>query len=228
MPKLTFNELSKLTDREVQILLRETDQKDLVVALKGAKEDLKERVLGNMSERVRTFIAEEMEFLGPMRKEEITEVQGRIVDQVRQLAEQGHVVLPPGSKAKAKKGKPRPNKRLEERKRKLKAQIDRRLDEMSHKEIEQTFRSLAEVARREGILALGSFAEKMGDPFMQSAFRLAVDGTEPDLIVDILETWLESLAHEYKRKHQKVIEGIMSIQAADHPRVVEHKLSLIF
>ena len=55
-----------------------------------------------------------------------------------------------------------------------------------------------------------------------------MDGTEPDLIMDILETWLQSLENEYKRKHQKVIEGIMSIQSGDNPRIVEHKLSVIY
>ena len=67
----------------------EVDQKDLVVALKTAEEELNDKVLGNMSERVRTFITEEMEFLGPMRVSEVGEIQLRIVQQVRQLEEQG-------------------------------------------------------------------------------------------------------------------------------------------
>ena len=89
----TFADISKLTDRELQVLLREVDQKDLVVALKAAEEELKDKILGNMSERVRTFITEEMEFLGPMRLSEVEEVQLRIVQQVRQLEEQGQVTI---------------------------------------------------------------------------------------------------------------------------------------
>ena len=89
----TFADINKLTDRELQILLREVDQKDLVVALKAAEEELKDKILGNMSERVRTFISEEMEFLGPMRLSEVEEVQLRIVQQVRQLEEQGQVTI---------------------------------------------------------------------------------------------------------------------------------------
>ena len=87
----TFSDISKLTDRELQVLLREVDQKDLVIALKGAEEELKDKILGNMSERVRTFISEEMEFQGPMRLSEVEEVQLRIVQQVRQLEEQGKI-----------------------------------------------------------------------------------------------------------------------------------------
>jgi flagellar motor switch protein FliG len=89
----TFADISKLTDRELQVLLREVDQKDLVIALKAAEEELKDKILGNMSERVRTFISEEMEFLGPMRLSEVEEVQLRIVQQVRQLEEQGQVSI---------------------------------------------------------------------------------------------------------------------------------------
>ena len=88
-----FEDISKLTDRAIQTLMREVDQKDLVVALKSASDEMKEKVLGNMSERVRTFITEEMEFQGPMWLSEVEEVQLRIVQQVRQLEEQSQVTI---------------------------------------------------------------------------------------------------------------------------------------
>ena len=86
-----FDDVSTLTDREIQTILREVEQKDLVVALKAASEDVKEKILGNMSDRVRNFIEEEMEFLSPMRLSEVEEVQLRIVQKIRQLEEQGQV-----------------------------------------------------------------------------------------------------------------------------------------
>ena len=89
----TFEDMTKLTDRELQTLMREVEQKDLVVALKAASEELKNKVLGNMSQRVKDFISEEMEFLGPMRLSEVEEVQWRIVQQVRQLEEQGKITI---------------------------------------------------------------------------------------------------------------------------------------
>ncbi len=88
-----FEDILKLSDREIQILLREVDQKDLVIALKSSSEELKEKVLGNMSDRVRQFVTEEMEFTGPMRLSEVEEVQLRIVQMVRQLEEQGQVTI---------------------------------------------------------------------------------------------------------------------------------------
>ncbi len=91
-----FDDISKLSDREIQTLMREVDQKDLVVALKSASDEMKDKILGNMSDRVRTFITEEMEFQGPMRLSEVEEVQLRIVQQVRQLEEQGQISIARG------------------------------------------------------------------------------------------------------------------------------------
>jgi len=91
-----FEDISKLSDREIQAVMKEVDQKDLVVALKSASDEMKEKILGNMSERVRTFITEEMEFQGPMRLSEVEEVQLRIVQMVRQLEEQGQVTIARG------------------------------------------------------------------------------------------------------------------------------------
>lgn len=88
-----FEDIMKLSDREIQILLREVDQKDLVIALKSSSEELKEKVLGNMSDRVRQFVTEEMDFTGPMRLSEVEEVQLRIVQMVRQLEEQGQITI---------------------------------------------------------------------------------------------------------------------------------------
>jgi flagellar motor switch protein FliG len=92
-----FDEIAKLSDREIQTLLREVDQKHLVVALKGASEELKQKILANMSEKVRTSIIEEMEFLGPMRLTAVEEVQLRIVQQVRQLEEKGKLTVVRGA-----------------------------------------------------------------------------------------------------------------------------------
>lgn len=81
----SFEEIARLTDREIQTLMREVDQKDMVMALKQTSNELREKFLGNMSERVRTFIVEEMDRMGPVDPGEILEVQGRILMQVIQL-----------------------------------------------------------------------------------------------------------------------------------------------
>ncbi len=88
-----FDDISQLTDREIQMLLREVDTKDLGIALKGASEELRDRILANMSERVGTMLKEEMDFSGPVRMSDVEDMQLRVVQTVRQLEEAGQVTV---------------------------------------------------------------------------------------------------------------------------------------
>jgi flagellar motor switch protein FliG len=88
-----FDDIAKLTDREIQMILREVDTKDLATALKGGSEELQDRMFTNMSERVGTMLKEEMEFSGPVRMSDVEEVQLRVVQTVRQLEEAGQVTI---------------------------------------------------------------------------------------------------------------------------------------
>ena len=88
-----FDDIAGLTDREIQMLLREVDTKDLAIALKGGSEELRERLFGNMSERVANMLREEMAFTGPIRMSDVEDVQLRIVQTVRQLEDAGQVTV---------------------------------------------------------------------------------------------------------------------------------------
>jgi flagellar motor switch protein FliG len=91
-----FEDIIKLDDRSIQLVLREADQKDLALALRGVSDEVKERILQNMSERGAQMLLEEMEYQPPQRKRVIEEAQGRIVAIVRRLEEAGAVVLSRG------------------------------------------------------------------------------------------------------------------------------------
>jgi flagellar motor switch protein FliG len=88
-----FEDITKLDDRAIQLILREADQKDLALALRGVADEVKERILANMSERGAQMLVEEMQFQPPQRKRDIEEAQGRVVAIVRKLEEAGAVVL---------------------------------------------------------------------------------------------------------------------------------------
>lgn len=88
-----FDDIANLTDKEIQMVIREVDSKDLAVALKGGSDEIQKRILGNMSERVSTSLKEEMQFAAPMRMSDVEEVQLRIVQTVRQLEEAGQVTI---------------------------------------------------------------------------------------------------------------------------------------
>jgi chemotaxis protein MotA len=82
----TFDELAALEDERVRALLREIDQRDAVVALKGANERVKEKIFGNMSERVCAFIKEEIGY-ARCDLHDVLEAQTRIVRQMNMMFE---------------------------------------------------------------------------------------------------------------------------------------------
>jgi flagellar motor switch protein FliG len=93
----TFEDVVKLDDRSIQMVLKEVDQKDLAIALRGVSDDVRARIFSNMSERGAELLKEEIDFQPPQRKRVIEEAQGRIVGVVRRLEEAGAVVISRGS-----------------------------------------------------------------------------------------------------------------------------------
>ncbi len=88
-----FDDLILLDDRSIQRLLKEVETKDLSTALKAASDDVKNKIFANVSERVSIMIKEEMEFMGPTRLSDVEAAQGRIVEAVRRLEEEGQVII---------------------------------------------------------------------------------------------------------------------------------------
>jgi len=88
-----FEDIAKLDDRAIQLILREADQKDLALAMRGVNEEVRTRILSNMSERGAQMLVEDMELQPPQRKRIVEEAQGRIVAIVRRLEEADAVVI---------------------------------------------------------------------------------------------------------------------------------------
>ena len=88
-----FDDIVLVDDTGIQKTLREIDNKDLALALKASSEDVKDKVLKNMSERARQLIDEELEFMGPVRLRQVEEAQQKIVAVIRRLEEAGEVII---------------------------------------------------------------------------------------------------------------------------------------
>ncbi len=85
----TFEDITKLDNTGIREILKVADKKDLMIALKGSGEELKEKFMGSMSQRAQEAFTEEMSFLGAVRVKDVEEAQRRIVEEVQKLAEQG-------------------------------------------------------------------------------------------------------------------------------------------
>lgn len=88
-----FEDLTFLDDRGMQRVLRDIDKKDLTLSLKLADEQLKDKFLRNMSERAANLLKEDLEFMGPVRLKEVEDSQRRIVEVVKQLEEDGEIMI---------------------------------------------------------------------------------------------------------------------------------------
>ena len=88
-----FEDVLLVDDKGIQAVLKEVDNDELALALKTASEELREKVFGNMSERARELIAEDMEYMGPVRVADVEAAQQRIVDVIRRLEDAGEIVI---------------------------------------------------------------------------------------------------------------------------------------
>lgn len=91
-----FENLMDLDDRSIQLVLKEIDTNSLVVALKGAPEELMDKFLRNMSQRAADLVREDMEARGPIRISQVEAEQKAILQIVRRLADSGEIVLAGG------------------------------------------------------------------------------------------------------------------------------------
>src|SRR6476661_5234211 len=88
-----FENIIDIDDRGIQLLLREVQSESLIIALKGASQDLREKIFKNMSQRAGEMMREDLESKGPVRLSEVESQQKQILQIVRRLADEGQIVL---------------------------------------------------------------------------------------------------------------------------------------
>lgn len=91
-----FEDILSLDDRSVQRVLREVDNNELAVALKGSNEDVQNLIFSNLSKRLATMIKEDMDFMGPVRMKDVEEAQQKIVNIIRKLEDSAEIIISRG------------------------------------------------------------------------------------------------------------------------------------
>lgn len=91
-----FEDILSLDDRSIQRVLREVDNNELAVALKGATEEVQNVIFNNMSKRLAAMIKEDMEYMGPVRLKDVEEAQQRIVNIIRKLEDSSEIIISRG------------------------------------------------------------------------------------------------------------------------------------
>ena len=90
---IVFENLMDIDDRGIQLVLREVEYDSLVIALKGAAQELREKIYKNMSNRAAEMLREDLEVLGPVRVSEVESQQKKILQVVRRLSDEDRIVF---------------------------------------------------------------------------------------------------------------------------------------
>jgi flagellar motor switch protein FliG len=91
-----FEDILLLDDRAIQRVLRDVDNNDLAIALKGSNEQVQNAIFNNLSKRLAVMIKEDMEFMGPVRMKDVEEAQQKIVNIIRKLEDSAEIVISRG------------------------------------------------------------------------------------------------------------------------------------
>ena len=92
----TFDDLTRIDQSGLQVLLRQVEKDQLAIALKGASDEIKDLFFNNMSERASKMMIEDMEAMGPVRVKEVDEAQSNVVNAAKKLADSGEIVIAGG------------------------------------------------------------------------------------------------------------------------------------
>ena len=91
-----FEDILLLDDRAIQRVLRDVENSDLAIALKGSNEEVQSAIFNNLSKRLAAMIKEDMEFMGPVRMKDVEEAQQKIVNIIRKLEDAAEIVISRG------------------------------------------------------------------------------------------------------------------------------------
>lgn len=91
-----FENILTLDNRSIQRFLRDVENNQLALALKGASEEVQKIIFENMSKRLSEMIREDMQFMGPVRLRDVEEAQQKVVNTIRKLEDAGEIVISRG------------------------------------------------------------------------------------------------------------------------------------
>jgi flagellar motor switch protein FliG len=95
--RFTFEDILKIDDAGIQQIMKEINQEDLVIGLKTATDELKEKLFSNMSERAGLMMKEDLESLGPKKISEVQKAQQKVIAVCKKLEEDGKIVIGGGA-----------------------------------------------------------------------------------------------------------------------------------
>lgn len=208
-----MDELREVSDTGIQFLLRNVDQGDLVGALQGASEEVREKVLSNVSERVRTFLEDEMVALAPAHEEEVRRAQEVVMGHLREIRH------PPGER----------DKEYEARRRDLATRLRAKsVSRFGCEGLAQLFCDMAAIAATEGLLGLEEayliVYEDEEDKLLGLGLNQAIGLVPAAETSVLLEKRMRLLLREQETRYRMIIEGVALLREGMPEGAVQFQL----
>ena len=218
-------DLTGLSDRSIQKLLREIDCTELAHALRAATKQTQAKVFRNMSKGAGTQVRDEMGQRVPDARKSAELAVKRVNGVIGKLIEAGEI----------RRGDPAPSG-------KQKKTTAIAIDVSDAESVRESFLSIAGKARADGLLGLEHDVDGVEDDFLRKGFRLVIDGTDPDLVERILRNELESFEQEERMgideatlwmereladeltRRKMILDGVLAVQLGDSPRILAQRL----
>ncbi len=227
-----MDNLIRLTDREIQIILKEAtlDLRKLAVAFKDAPRTLKDRLVVNMSDGARQRIEEEMTYAERTDQANVETFQSAVVEAIERLQDSGKIEWPPTGEPQKSSPRRRPTPETLAALREVKEKVrDVPVCQLSFDEVTEVMVKLAECCRRDGILyAYGEMRGAVDDVVLRQGLQLSEDGYDTDRVREFLESQVETLLHHQEIRCRVMVEGLLAIHKRRHPREVDQKLRTYF
>ena len=217
-----LEDLARLSRRDAEVLMREADQLDALRALAQAPEAARDHLLSSVSDRVRGFYTSELEFLDRSDRGSMDAARERFMGELRALIEQGQATWPPKGDPVPERQRPAPElgSRFEA--------LRQPLHQLAVEELTDVLAGLADLAVREGVLALDAIAAAALPSLLTEGITLIMDGTEPELVEDLLTTRAGTILRNRTVHGHMATEGWMSIHSGDNPAIVRRKIETYF
>lgn len=208
------DDLLRLGNRAIEVLLRDIDSRDLTVFMLKVPPELYARIWKNMAQRPRELLRSEMADMREVSAENMAIVQERVLSIANKLADE----LTAGDQEEGGANMSEWSDSL------IKELEEKPAGNRTSAELVPVFVGLVMWARREGLVAMDGFAEKhISDELMKLGLRMTIDGTDVAEIQGILKAKKTTMVQAYERRLELVIAGIEGIGTGLNPSLMEEK-----
>lgn len=211
-----FNALCGMENRSMQRLLRDVDTRILAKALKNADNNIRKKIMVNMSVRAGKLLVEDINLLGETNDNIIITARKKILDLYMKLIKSKDITSILNNHEEYTINK-EPIQFLKKKRFKIINDVD----------IKKLFVQLSKKSIKMGLLQLEPNINRIDDELIKKGIELIVDGTEPNLTKEILESILNKRLNQLKVQYEASIKAISAIQAGDNPTIIKDRLDAI-